>query len=134
MNECLNDYLEAIIGNYEHLIELLFKERAYLITMNSNGLLYVLKEKETYLNELTKSLNHIKLMGAQKFQLSKYKSKIIEMSSRFLYENTINAKIAQQHLVFSRSMLNLYTSFMQVNETYNNKAYLPYKPNFNRIV
>ncbi|OSS42153.1 hypothetical protein DESAMIL20_1706 [Desulfurella amilsii] len=134
MNECLNDYLEAIIENYEHLIELLFKERAYLITMNSNGLLYVLKEKETYLNELTKSLNHIKLMGAQKFQLSKYKSKIIEMSSRFLYENTINAKIAQQHLVFSRSMLNLYTSFMQVNETYNNKAYLPYKPNFNRIV
>jgi len=30
MDNCLNDYLEALIANYEHLIELSLKERAYL--------------------------------------------------------------------------------------------------------
>ncbi|HHS48991.1 MAG TPA: hypothetical protein ENM99_03935 [Desulfurella acetivorans] len=134
MDNCLNDYLEAIVANYEHLIELSLKERVYLITMNSEALLSILKEKEDYLSELNKNLNHIKLMGTQKFQLSKYKSKIIEMSSRFLFENTINAKIAQQHLAFSHSMLNLYTNLIQVNETYNKKAHLPYKPSFNRVI
>jgi len=134
MDNCLNDYLEALIVNYEHLIELSLKERAYLITMDSEGLLNILKEKEDYLNELNRCLNHIKSIGTQKLHLSNYKSKIIELSSRFLFENTINAKIAQQHLAFSHSILNLYTNFIQINQTYNKKAYLPYKPSFNRVV
>jgi hypothetical protein len=134
MDNCINNYLETIVAHYEHLIELSLKERVYLITMNSEELLNILKEKEHYITELNRCLSHIKSIGTQKFHLSNYKSKMIELSSRFLFENAINAKIAQQHLAFSHSMLNLYTNFMQVNETYNKKAYLPYKPSFNRVV
>lgn len=134
MDKQLDHCMQTIIENYEHLIKLTYKERAYLITIDIDGISCVLKEKETYLNSITNCLNLLKSINIQKNQVSKYKSKIMQMSNKFLYENSINAKIAQQHLAFSSSMLNLYASFMKLNQTYDNKASLPYKSNFNRMV
>lgn len=126
--------IKAILANYEYLIELSLKERKCLVTIDIECLLQILKEKEICLNELNNHLDRIKSMWQQKFQIQAYKTKLMELSSRFLFENNINAKIAQQHLSFSHSLLNLYSNFIQVNETYNKKAYLPSKSSFSKIV
>ncbi|MGC8790213.1 MAG: hypothetical protein ACP5PO_01685 [Desulfurella sp.] len=127
---CIN----TIVTSYERLIEISRKERACLITVDTDGILSILQEKETYLNIINTNLNKLKELGVSKAIISKYESKIIEISSKFLYENSINEKIAKQHLAFSTSMLNLYASFMHLNQTYNNKAYIPYKSNFTRTI
>ncbi|MGC8502361.1 hypothetical protein [Desulfurella sp.] len=134
MDEHLDSCIQTVIKNYEQLIELSQKERACLITIDIDGISCILKEKENYLRSITNCLSRIKEMDTQKNQLLKYKSKIIQISNKFLYENSINAKIAQQHLAFSSSILNFYSNFMQLNQTYNNKASVPYKSNFNRMV
>ncbi len=134
MDEYIDVCFDTVIKNYEILVELSLRERKYLISIDINRLLGLLKEKETYLNKITDCINQIKSKNPQETQLSKYKSKIIQISSKLLYENNINAKIAQQHLAFSSSMLSLYLSFMQVNQTYNNKASIPYKSDFSRMV
>lgn len=134
MDEQLDNCIQTIIENYERLIELSRKERICLITIDTDRISCVLKEKETFLKSINNCLSRIKSINNQKDQLLKYKSKIIQISNKFLYENSINAKIAQQHLAFSSSMLNLYASFMQLNQTYNKEASLPYKSNFNRMV
>ncbi|MGB9755510.1 MAG: hypothetical protein ACPLXO_01390 [Desulfurella sp.] len=134
MDEHLDSCIQTVIKNYEQLIELSQKERACLITIDIDGISCILKEKENYLRSITNCLSRIKEMDTQKNQLLKYKSKIIQISNKFLYENSINAKIAQQHLAFSSSILNFYSNFMQLNQTYNNKASVPYKSSFNRMV
>ncbi|WP_291492149.1 hypothetical protein [Desulfurella sp.] len=134
MDNQLELCIENIMRAFECLIEISRKERICLIAIDTDGILSVLQEKETHLNNINTNLNKLQKLGVSKAFLSKYESKIIEISSKFLYENSINEKIAKQHLAFSTSMLNLYTNFMQLNQTYNNKAYIPYKSNFTRTV
>jgi len=133
MDKQIEAYFDGIIANYETLLKLSLEERQCLVSINIDKLLNLLKEKEACLNTIVSNLDKIKTMDIPKTYIAKFKSKILDLASKLIHENSINAKIAQQHLAFSNSMLNLYLSFLNINQTYNSKANIPYKLEFNRI-
>ncbi len=126
--------IENIIASYESLIELSQKERTCLITMDTDSILPIIQEKEKHLHIINECLKKLEKLDTLKLKILQYKNKIIELSSKFLYENSINEKIAKQHLAFSQSMLNLYAGFLQLHQTYDNKATIGYNINFSRTV
>jgi flagellar biosynthesis/type III secretory pathway chaperone len=81
------------------------------------------------LQQLTASIRRLGELLKQddKEKFSNYINTIKELSKKLEIQNQINAQIAQQHIAFSQSMIDLYLSFKKVNQTYDKRSLIRYK-------
>jgi flagellar biosynthesis/type III secretory pathway chaperone len=120
---------QNIIAFYNELIEITKKETDCLIYIAVNDLEIIIKHKKIILQQLTASIRRLGELLKQddKEKFSNYINTIKELSKKLEIQNQINAQIAQQHIAFSQSMIDLYLSFKKVNQTYDKRSLIRYK-------
>jgi flagellar biosynthesis/type III secretory pathway chaperone len=120
---------QNIIAFYNELIEITKKETDCLVYISVNGLEIIIKHKKIILQQLTASIRRLGELLKQddKEKFSNYINTIKELSKKLEIQNQINAQIAQQHIAFSQSMIDLYLSFKKVNQTYDKRSLIRYK-------
>lgn len=127
----LSTFQEAI-NLYNKLIKYTLQERQYLINIDTRNLANILEEKKDIIEKIECLVQQLKILIKNPIYVG-YSSKLTNLAKQLIFHNSINAKIAQQHLAFSTAMLNFYTSFIQINQTYNNKATISYRKNLNDV-
>lgn len=129
MQEQLESIFHNIIAFYGELIEITQKETYCLTHIKLDCLETIIKNKKSVLQKLSVTINLLgKLLkqdGKEKFY--NYIHTIKELNKKLEFQNQINAQIAQQHIAFSQSMINLYLSFKKANQTYDKKSLIQYK-------
>jgi len=120
---------QNIIAFYNELIEITKKETDCLVYISVNDLEIIIKHKKIILQQLTASIRRLSELLKQddKEKFSNYINTIKELSKKLEIQNQINAQIAQQHIAFSQSMIDLYLSFKKVNQTYDKRSLIRYK-------
>jgi len=120
---------QNIIAFYNELIEITKKETDCLVYISINDLEIIIKHKKIILQQLTTSIRRLGELLKQddKEKFSNYINTIKELSKKLEIQNQINAQIAQQHIAFSQSMIDLYLSFKKVNQTYDKRSLIRYK-------
>jgi flagellar biosynthesis/type III secretory pathway chaperone len=120
---------QNIIAFYNELIEITKKETDCLVYISVNGLEIIIKHKKIILQQLTANIRRLSevLKQDDKEKFSNYINTIKELSKKLEIQNQINAQIAQQHIAFSQSMIDLYLSFKKVNQTYDKRSLIRYK-------
>lgn len=129
MQEQLEFIFQNTIAFYNELIEITKKETDCLVYISVNGLEIIIKHKKIILQQLTASIRRLGELLKQddKEKFSNYINTIKELSKKLEIQNQINAQIAQQHIAFSQSMIDLYLSFKKVNQTYDKRSLIRYK-------
>jgi flagellar biosynthesis/type III secretory pathway chaperone len=129
MQEKVEFIFQNIIAFYNELIEITKKETDCLIYIAVDNLETIIKEKKIILQKLTSNIEHfydlLKQVDKEKF--STYINAIKKLSKKLELQNQINAQIAQQHIAFSQSLIDLYLSFKKVNQTYDKRSLIRYK-------
>ncbi|OSS41286.1 hypothetical protein DESAMIL20_839 [Desulfurella amilsii] len=129
MQEQLEPIFQNIIAFYDELIEITKKETVCLTYIEIDGLETLIKDKKIISQKITTSIRCLGelLKQEDKEKFSNYIYTIKELSDKLNYQNKINAQIAQQHIAFSQSMINLYLGFKKVSQTYDKKSFMLYK-------
>lgn len=129
MQKQLEFIFQNIIAFYNELIEITKKETDCLVYISVNGLEIIIKHKKIILQQLTANIRRLSevLKQDDKEKFSNYINTIKELSKKLEIQNQINAQIAQQHIAFSQSMIDLYLSFKKVNQTYDKRSLIRYK-------
>ncbi|MGE4546887.1 MAG: flagellar export chaperone FlgN [Desulfurella sp.] len=129
MQEQLELTFQNTIAFYNELIEITKKETDCLTYIAVDDLETTIKHKKIILQKLTANIGRLGelLKQEDKEKFSNYINTIKELSKKLEIQNQINAQIAQQHIAFSQSMIDLYLSFKKVNQTYDKRSLIRYK-------
>lgn len=129
MQEQLELTFQNTIAFYNELVEITKKETNCLTYIAVDDLETTIKHKKNILQKLTANIGRLGELLKQddKKKFSNYINTIKELSKKLEIQNQINAQIAQQHIAFSQSMIDLYLSFKKVNQTYDKRSLIRYK-------
>ena len=135
----IKNILLRLINIYQRVIELINKEREYLIKIDSNGLIEIVQQKQIFAEEIEKTENELKdvllkngvdTINEFLFFASKnnyvddvrvLNGKLKETLEEFRLKSEVNRMIAQEHAEFFTGLLNLYASFFS-NSNYDKNA------------
>ncbi len=135
----IKNILLRLINIYQRVIELINKEREYLIKIDSNGLIEIVQQKQIFAEEIEKTENELKDVLSKNgvdtineflFFASKnnyvddvrvLNGKLKETLEEFRLKSEVNRMIAQEHAEFFTGLLNLYASFFS-NSNYDKNA------------
>jgi len=129
MKEQLEFIFKNTIAFYNELLEITKKETNCLTYIAVDDLEAVIKHKRVILQKLTANIRRLGELLKQddKGRFSNYINTIKQLSKKLESQNQINAQIAQQHIAFSQSIIDLYLSFKKINQTYDKRSLIRYK-------
>ncbi len=130
----LKDTLNSLIESYQKVLKLLDKERECLIKIHSNGLIEVLRQKQTIAEKINVAEKKLKtlldkhsLENINEFLFFASKNNYVDdvrvlngklktLLQQFTLKSEVNRMIAQEHLGFFSGLLAIYASlFSSVN-------------------
>lgn len=130
----LKDTLNSLIESYQKVLKLLDKERECLIKIHSNGLIEVLRQKQTIAEKINVAEKKLKtlldkhsLENINEFLFFASKNNYVDdvrvlngklktLLQQFTLKSEVNRMIAQEHLEFFSGLLAIYASlFSSVN-------------------
>lgn len=130
----LKDTLNSLIESYQKVLKLLDKERECLIKVHSNGLIEILRQKQTIAEKISAAEKKLKtlldkysLENINEFLFFASKNNYVDdvrvlngklktLLQQFALKSEVNRMIAQEHLEFFSGLLAIYANlFSSVN-------------------